>query len=61
MHITHCGDEHLINLSTREASALVDACALMLLAAQSVPDCQLKPEMAAVLRTLFEQFSGRMV
>ena len=61
MHITHCGEEHLINLSSNEASALVDACALLLLAAQSVPGCQLKPEMSAVLATVYEQFSSRIV
>ena len=58
MQVTHCGDEHLISLTTVEASALVDACALLLLAAQSVPDCQLRPEMARVLATVFEQFSS---
>lgn len=61
VHVTHCGQEHLISLSSEEASALVDACALLLLAAQSVPGCQLKPEMAAVLGTVYEQFSGHMV
>mgnify|MGYP003347392371 CR=1 FL=1 len=61
VHVTHCGQEHLISLSSQEASALVDACALLLLAAQSVPGCQLKPEMAAVLATVYEQFSGHMV
>ena len=61
VHVTHCGQEHLISLSSGEASALVDACALLLLAAQSVPGCQLKPEMAGVLATVYEQFSGHMV
>jgi hypothetical protein len=61
VHVTHIGDEHLINLSSNEASALVDACALLLLAAQSVPGCQLKPEMSAVLATVYEQFSSRIV
>jgi hypothetical protein len=58
VQVTHCGEDHLISLNTVEASALVDACALLLLAAQSVPDCQLKPEMARVLATMFEQFSS---
>lgn len=61
LQVTHCGDDHLIRLTSREASDLVDACALLLLAAQSVPGCQLKPEMAGVLATVYEQFSGRMV
>ncbi|MEY2748221.1 MAG: hypothetical protein RLZZ168_237 [Cyanobacteriota bacterium] len=61
MHVTHCGDEHLISLSSDEAASLVDACALLLLAAQTTAGCELKPEMAAVLRTVFEQFSGHTV
>ena len=61
LRVTHCEQEHLISLSSNEASALVDACALLLLAAQSVPGCQLKPEMAGVLATVYEQFSGHMV
>lgn len=61
MHVTHCGEEHLISLSSQEASALVDACALLMLASQSVPGCQLRPEMAAVLATVYQQFSGHMV
>ena len=61
MRVTHCGDEHLIQLSSAEAAQLVDACALLLLAAQSVPGCQLKPEMSAVLATVYEQFSSRIV
>jgi hypothetical protein len=61
LRVTHCGQEHLINLSSDEAHALVDACALLLLAAQSVPGCQLKPDMARVLATVYEQFSGHMV
>ena len=61
LHITHCGEEHLINLSSEEASSLVDACALLLLASQTTAGCELRPEMAGVLRTLFEQFSGHTV
>ena len=61
MHVTHCGDEHLISLSSDEAGALVDACALLLLAAQTTQGCELKPEMAVVLRTVFEQFNGHTV
>jgi hypothetical protein len=58
VRVTHCGKDHLISLNTAEASALVDACALLLLASQSAPGCQLKPEMARVLATVFEQFSS---
>lgn len=61
LHVTHCGDEHLISLSSLEASALVDACALLLLASNSTAECRLKPEMAAVLQTVFEQFSEHVV
>ena len=34
---------------------------LLLLAAQTTQGCELKPEMAVVLRTVFEQFSGHTV
>lgn len=61
LHVTHCGDEHLISLSSLEASALVDACALLLLASNSTPGCKLKPEMAGVLQTVFEHFSSHVV
>lgn len=61
MHVTHCGDEHLISLSSDEAASLVDACALLLLASQTTAGCELKPEMVAVLRTVFEQFSSHTV
>ncbi|MEN9541124.1 MAG: hypothetical protein RLZZ459_1215, partial [Cyanobacteriota bacterium] len=50
----------LISLTTEEAASLVEACALLLLAANSVPDCQLRPEMASVLGGLYEQFSGHI-
>jgi hypothetical protein len=33
----------------------------LLLAAQTTPGCDLKPEMASVLRTVFEQFSSHTV
>ena len=61
MHITHCDGEHLIRLSDAEASALVDACALLLLAARSTPDGQLNSSMTELLCGLFEQFSGHSV
>ena len=61
LHVTHCGDEHLISLSSLEASALVDAAALLLLASNSTAECRLKPEMASVLQTVFEQFSEHVV
>jgi hypothetical protein len=60
VHVTHCADTHLISLSTEEAASLVEACALLLLAANSVPDCRLRPEMAVVLAGLYEQFSGHI-
>ncbi len=60
MHVTHCADNHLISLTTEEAASLVEACALLLLAANSVPECQLRPEMASVLGSLYEQFSEHL-
>ncbi len=54
MRITHSDGEHLVVLSDAEASMLVDAAALLVIASHSVPDATLPPEMAAVLGQLFE-------
>jgi len=54
MRITHCQGEHLIALTSPGASRLVDACALLVLAAESVPGSSLPPEMASVLSALFD-------
>ena len=57
MQITHCDDEHLIRLDAREAGLLVDACVMVVLAAESVPQAGLKPELASLLASLFEHLS----
>jgi len=57
LQITHCDDEHLIRLDAREAGLLVDACVLVVLAAESVPQANLRPELAALLASLFEHLS----
>ena len=54
MRITHCEDQCLVALTTAEASRLVDACALLVLAAESVPQASLPPEMATLLGQLFD-------
>jgi hypothetical protein len=54
MRITHTRHEHLVVLSDREASLVVDACALVVLASQSVPNATLPAEMATVLAQLFD-------
>ena len=61
LRVTHCGEEHLIQLSSDEASTLVDACALLLLASQAAPGCQLNAGMSQLLQNLFEQFSSHSV
>ena len=61
MRVTHCDEEHLIQLSSDEAATLVDACALLLLASNSAPGCQLNGSMSGLLQTLFEQFSSYSV
>ena len=61
LRVTHCGDEHLIQLSSAEAAQLVDACALLLLAAHSTPGCALNSGMNQLLQTVFEQFSSHSV
>jgi hypothetical protein len=57
LQITHCDDEHLIRLDAREAGLLVDACVMVVLAAESVPQANLQPELAALLASLFEHLS----
>jgi hypothetical protein len=54
MRISHCQGEHLIVLHEQEAARLMDACALVVLAAESDPRASLPPEMATVLCELFE-------
>lgn len=53
MRITHSDGEHLVVLSDAEASALVEASALPLLASQSVSGAVLPPRMVTVLGQLF--------
>ena len=60
MQITHCDDEHLLRLNSQEASLLVDACVLVVLAAETVPQGALNPELASLLATLFEHLSPAM-
>jgi hypothetical protein len=54
MRITHCEDQCLVALTASEASRLVDACALLVIAAESVPQASLPPEMATLLCELFD-------
>jgi hypothetical protein len=54
MRITHYQGEHLVALTSQEAARLVDACALLVLAAESVPGSPLPPEMASLLSALFD-------
>jgi len=57
LQITHCDDEHLIRLTSQEAALLVDACVMVILAAESVPQATLQPQLAALLASLFETLS----
>jgi len=61
LRVTHCGEEHLIQLTSAEAATLVDACALLLMASRSAPGCELNPTMTSLLHNLFEQFSSQSV
>lgn len=54
MRITQCQGEHLIALTASEASRLVDACALLVLASEAAPQSALPPEMASLLGQLFD-------
>jgi hypothetical protein len=57
LQITHCDDEHLIRLNQKEASLLVDACVMVILAAETAPETALRPDLAGLLATLFEHLS----
>jgi hypothetical protein len=54
MRITQCDDQVLVALSRREASRLMDACAMVVLAAESVPDTRLPADLAQLLCDLFQ-------
>jgi hypothetical protein len=54
MRITQCDGEVLVTLSGPEASRLMDACALVVLAAESVPSVRLPTDLAGLLCDLFE-------
>ena len=57
MRVTHFGDEHLIALSTKEASTLLDAAVLIAVAVDSVPDVALPAQMASLLGDIFSGLS----
>ena len=54
MRITQCNGEHLVALTTSEASSLVDACALLVLASEAAPPEALPPDMKTLLGQLFD-------
>jgi hypothetical protein len=57
MRLTHCGDDHLIALSAKEASTLLDAAVLIAVAVDSVPNVALPAEMATLLGDIFTGLS----
>jgi len=57
MRITRCDDEHLIALSAKEASTLLDAAVLIAVAVDSVPDVSLPAEMATLIGDIFTGLS----
>lgn len=54
MRITQCEGEVLVALNGREASRLMDACAMVVLAAESVPEVRLPQDLAVLLSDLFQ-------
>ena len=54
MKVSRLGDQHLIALTASEASRLVDACALLVLASEAAPQAALPPDMATLLGQLFD-------
>ena len=58
MRITQCDGQFLVSLNAQEASRLMDACAMVVLAADSVPAAEMPGAMATVLGDLFEGLRG---
>ncbi|MCP9774311.1 hypothetical protein KBY58_04580 [Cyanobium sp. HWJ4-Hawea] len=58
MRVTHLHGEHLINLTSQEASALVDACTMVLLASQAAPEAKLPANVTRVLADVFENLQS---
>jgi hypothetical protein len=59
MRITQCDDQFLLALNREEASRLMDACAMVVLASQTAPEARLPPDMAALLCELFQGLKAR--
>jgi hypothetical protein len=54
MRIAHCPGEFVVALTQAEASLLVDACALLVLASRPSAQAALPEEMAVLLGALFD-------
>jgi DNA-binding MurR/RpiR family transcriptional regulator len=54
MRISRQEGNHIVCLTDAEASAVVEACALMVLAVESDPRISMPPQMGTVLCELFE-------
>ncbi len=54
MRISRQEGNHIVCLTDAEASAVVEACALMVLAVESDPRIAIPPQMGTVLCELFE-------
>jgi len=54
MRITQCDGDVLVTLNCREASRLMDACAMVVLAAESVSDVGLPADLGTLLSDLFQ-------
>ncbi len=54
MRITECDGQFLMSISAREASRLLDACAVVVLAADAEPTVPLPIEMTSLLADLLE-------
>jgi hypothetical protein len=54
MRITQCDEQFLLALNRQEASRLMDACAMVVLASQTAPEARLPADMASLLCELFQ-------
>jgi hypothetical protein len=60
MRFSHQEGEHIACLTDAEAAAVVEACALMVLAVESDPRISMPPQMGTVLGELFEGLRSQL-
>lgn len=59
MLISRIPGEYIVILNTDEAASLVDACAVLLLACESLPEVSLQHDTANLLQRLFDGMKAK--